>query len=141
MNLQWVYEADLVDWQALAHLYAIAPLGEKCPEELKTAFNNSRYCCFLYVTDKLIGAGRALADGVDCAYLCDVAVHPDFQGQGIGSAIIDRLLNQCRGHNKIILYAAPGKEAFYRRYGFKHMNTAMAVFANQERALKWGLVS
>ncbi|GIK58269.1 MAG: hypothetical protein BroJett015_39320 [Chloroflexota bacterium] len=88
----------------------------------------------------MIGAGRALADGVDCSYICDVAVHPDYQGQGIGKAIVSRLMELSQGHRKIILYAAPGKEPFYRKLGFRRMKTAMAIFQNQAHALEQGLV-
>jgi predicted N-acetyltransferase YhbS len=45
-----------------------------------------------------------------------------------------------RGHKKIILYAVPGKEPFYKRFGFKRMKTAMAIFENQAQALERGYV-
>ena len=44
-----------------------------------------------------------LSDGADCAYLCDVAVMPDHQGTGLGRAVVQRLLDHCKGHRKIIL--------------------------------------
>jgi hypothetical protein len=34
----------------------------------------------------------------------------------------------------------PGKESFYKKLGFKRMNTAMAIFSNQDQALESGLV-
>jgi len=36
-----------------------------------------------------------------------------------------------KGHKKIILYSTPGKEGFYAKLGFKKMNTAMAIFDNE----------
>jgi hypothetical protein len=45
------------------------------------------------------------------------------------------------GHKKIILYASPGKEGFYKKLGFKQMNTAMAIFSNEQRAIEVGLLS
>jgi ribosomal protein S18 acetylase RimI-like enzyme len=67
-------------------------------------------------------------------------VHPDYQGQGIGKQIVLKLVEFSKNHRKIILYAAPGKESFYLKLGFKRMATAMAIFRNQEQALKDGLV-
>jgi hypothetical protein len=32
-----------------------------------------------------------------------------------------------------ILYASPGKEEFYKKFGFKKMRTGMVLFANRER--------
>jgi ribosomal protein S18 acetylase RimI-like enzyme len=81
-----------------------------------------------------------VADGVDCSYLCDVAVHPDFQGRGLGRDIILGLKELSAGHRKIILYANPGKEGFYKKLGFMRMRTAMAIFKDRERAIESGLV-
>jgi ribosomal protein S18 acetylase RimI-like enzyme len=129
-----------IDWNELSRLYLIAPLGNKKPEDLKIVFSNSMFACFAFDADKLVGAGRVLADGIDCAYICDMAVHPDYQGMGIGKAILSDLVDHSRQHRKIILYAVPGKEPFYRKFGFKRMTTAMAIFENQAGALERGLV-
>jgi ribosomal protein S18 acetylase RimI-like enzyme len=139
--MDWVFEQENMDWAALSHLYKIAPLGDKHPDDLRTAFTNSMFKCFVFDGGILAGAGRALADGIDCSYICDVAIHPDFQGQGLGKAIIGKLRDLSAGHKKIILYAVPGKEGFYKKLGFKRMSTAMAIFKDQERALAAGLVN
>lgn len=138
--MQWLFDQSSIDWVALSTLYRIAPLGDKKPDDLKLAFSNSLYKCFVRDDGVLVGAGRALADGVDCAYLCDVAIHPDFQGRGLGKAIIARLKEMSAAHRKIILYANPGKEGFYRKLGFMRMRTAMAIFKDQDRAIREGLV-
>ena len=139
-TMQWIFGQESVDWDELSELYRVAPLGDKRPQDLEIVFSNSRYKCFVYDEGKLIGAGRALADGIDCAYLCDIAIHPDHQGAGLGKAIITTLKELSAGHRKIILYANPGKEGFYRKLGFLRMRTAMAIFSNQDRALKAGLL-
>ncbi|WP_455756726.1 GNAT family N-acetyltransferase [Sulfurimonas sp.] len=139
-KLKWLYEIDNINWDELSHLYKIAPLGDKKAENLKIVFTNSRYRCFVYDETKIIGVGRALADGIDASYICDIAIHPEYQGQGIGKAIVSKLVEFSQGHNKIVLYANVGKEPFYAKLGFAKMNTAMAIFKNQEQALEVGLV-
>ncbi|WP_328561766.1 GNAT family N-acetyltransferase [Streptomyces coelicoflavus] len=139
-NHTWSHRLDEVDLEELSRLYLLAPLGNKPPEALATVYGNSRYMCFVHAGDVLVGAGRALADGVDCAYIADVAVHPEYQGRGLGSDIIRKLLELADGHKRIILYAAPGAEAFYRRLGFRHMNTAMAIWSDPQRAVDTGLL-
>ena len=89
---------------------------------------------FAFDSDRLVGAGRALADGRDCSYICDIAVHPDHQGRGLGRAIVARLVGLSAGHRKIILYAVPGKESFYESFGFRRMTTAMAIFDDPAKA-------
>ena len=141
MPLTWSDSIDDLDWSELAALYHAAPLGNKDPTGLKTAFTNSMFKCFVYEQGKLVGAGRALADGVYCSYICDVALLPSHQGAGLGKHIVTKLVNLSSGHKKIILYAVPGKEPFYKKFGFKRMTTAMAIFENQGRALEAGYVN
>ena len=140
MPLHWTSTTDALDWEELSALYRAAPLGDKSPQGLKTAFSHSMFKFLVYDEHKLVAAGRALADGVDCSYICDVAVLPSHQGTGLGRQVVSRLVEASRGHRKIILYAVPGKEAFYEKLGFARMNTAMAIFENQAQAVARGYV-
>lgn len=141
MTITLSFSTDGIDWLELEALYRAAPLGNKSAESLKTVFTNSRYCCFALEQGKLIGAGRALADGADCSYICDVAVLPSHQGTGVGKEIVAKLVALSQGHRKIILYSVPGKEGFYSRFGFQKMLTAMAIFENQQQALAQGYLA
>src|SRR5581483_8205067 len=114
----WRHSTDGVEWEELSALYRAAPLGDKKASHLQTVFSNSMFKCLVYDNARLVAAGRALADGADCSYLCDIAVVPSHQGRGLGKQIVSYLVEQSRGHKKIILYAVPGKEPFYRKFGF-----------------------
>jgi GNAT superfamily N-acetyltransferase len=138
--LLWKYTDDAIDWDELSALYRAAPLGDKPPALLHTVFGNSRFKCFAYDQGRLVGAGRALADGHDCSYICDIAVLPSHQGTGLGKQIVAWLVEQSRGHKKILLYSVPGKEAFYKQFGFLRMNTAMAIFKDEAQARERGYV-
>ena len=141
MPLEWKTDTDAVDWEELSAVYRAAPLGEKSPEALRTVFGHSLFKCLVYEDGRLVGAGRALADGADCSYICDVAVLPSHQGTGLGKAIVGHLVEKSRGHKKILLYAVPGKEPFYKRFGFRRMTTAMAIFDNPQQQLERGHLS
>jgi predicted N-acetyltransferase YhbS len=39
-----------------------------------------------------------------------------------------------------MLYAVPGKEAFYEKFGFRKMTTAMAITPSEEEARERGLI-
>ncbi|MFK4798042.1 hypothetical protein ACI3K5_05065 [Streptomyces sp. MPA0124] len=87
--------------------------------------------------------GGRWPNGADCAYIADVAdvaAHPDRQGQGLGSDIIRRLPELARDHKKLLRYASPCTEPFHRRLGCLPMNTAMAVWADPDRAIDVGLL-
>jgi ribosomal protein S18 acetylase RimI-like enzyme len=137
-GFEWSDALEGVDWDEMSALYHAAPLGNKSAAHLRQVFTNSRFRCFVREGGKLIGAGRALSDGADCSYICDVALLPSYQGHGLGKAIVQRLMDLSAGHKKIILYAVPGKEPFYRKLGFMRMRTAMAIFEDQAAAIARG---
>ena len=141
MAIIWTDAIEGIDWHELEALYRAAPLGNKDAARLQTVFTNSRYRCFALEDGRLVGAGRALADGADCSYVCDVAVLPSHQGTGLGKEIVATLVRLSDGHRKIILYAVPGKEGFYRKFGFRRMLTAMAIFPDERDAIQRGYVS
>src|SRR5262245_24647843 len=134
MVIMWSENLDGVDWAELAALYRAAPLGDKKAADLALVFANSMFRCFAFEHGRLIAAGRVLADGRDCAYLCDIAVLPSHQGRGLGKGVVARLVERSKSHKKIILYAVPGREDLYRGLGFRRMRTAMAIFENQAEA-------
>ena len=136
--LAWSSGLADVDWNEVETLYRLAPLGNKSAAHLKTVFGNSRFRWFVRGNGTLVAAGRALADGADCSYICDVAVMPSHQGTGLGRAVVQRLIDDSKGYKKIILYSVPGKEPFYRKLGFRRLLTAMAIFEDAEAALKRG---
>lgn len=141
MALEWKHSTDGVNWEELSALYRAAPLGEKKVEHLQKVFSNSMFKCFVYENARLVAAGPALADGGDCSYICDVAVLPGHQGTGLGKQLVSHFVERSSGHRKIILYAVPGKEPFYRKFGFLRMRTAMAIFENQQQQLERGYLS
>lgn len=139
--LTWSHSIDNLDWEELSALFeACPPMGNKRACDLRLAFGGSMFRCFVRDSGKLVGVARALADGVYIAYIGDVAVLPAYRGIGLGKAIVAELLRLCAGHKKIILYSVPGSEAFYRKFGFRGMRTAMAIFENQDVAMQRGYV-
>ena len=63
-----------------------------------------------------IGTGRLLAEG----RIGRMAVLKSWRGQGVGAALLSRLVEQARakGMRRITLHAQTHAAGFYRRYGF-----------------------
>lgn len=138
METRWSHSTEGVRWPELAVLVRRAPLAEKSAEHLKTVFGNSRIVIFGYVGDRLVAAGRAIADGAECAYLADIVVLPEYQGLGLGGEVLRRLMREAAGHRRILLFSVPGKEGFYRHHGFRRLLTAMAIFEDEAIAISRG---
>jgi ribosomal protein S18 acetylase RimI-like enzyme len=69
---------------------------------------------------RLVGFSRATSDGAFNATIWDVVVHPDYQGKGLGKALMKQVIKQLRGEDisNITLYADPQVVEFYRKLGF-----------------------
>ncbi len=89
--------------------------------ELMTAVQNSRHVISVYCADRLVGFGRVVSDGIVHAMIYDLIVDPGFQGQGIGTQVLQRLVAFCKkaGIRDIQLFSAKGKRAFYEHRNFR----------------------
>jgi GNAT superfamily N-acetyltransferase len=71
-----------------------------------------------------VGMARIITDYGYVAFIADVIIHPDYQGKGLGRAIMSKVMeyaeqNITPGQMKYInLMAAKGKEGFYKKLGF-----------------------
>lgn len=69
--------------------------------------------------ERLIGLARALTDFSYCCYLSDIAVHKDYQRQGIGKNLVQRLREQLSDEVMVILVAAPEVMDYYKHLYFE----------------------
>jgi ribosomal protein S18 acetylase RimI-like enzyme len=69
---------------------------------------------------RLIGFSRATSDHAFNATIWDVVVHPDYQGKGLGKALMKQVIKKLRGEDisNITLFADPQVVDFYRGLGF-----------------------
>ena len=137
MNLRLQFDTSNIHWERVAEILQTVGMAYHDSATHKTAFENSYVVVFAFDDDEMIGFGRAISDGAYQAAVYDVAVLPDYQGKGIGKAIVDRIVAKCLNCN-VILYAAPGKDLFYEKFKFRKMKTGMALFTNAERMKQRG---
>ncbi|MGC9970825.1 MAG: GNAT family N-acetyltransferase [Bryobacteraceae bacterium] len=90
------------------------------PGELHGAVGRSWFLLTAYWEGRLVGTGRVISDGVLHALIVDVIVLPEYQGSGIGTSIMARLIERCLDARirDVQLFCARGKAPFYRRLGF-----------------------
>jgi GNAT superfamily N-acetyltransferase len=88
--------------------------------ELMQALRSSWHVLSAYDGERLVGFGRLVSDGVLHAMIYELIVLPEYQGQGIGGQILERLVEKCHeaGVRDIQLFCARGKRAFYEKRGF-----------------------
>ena len=89
-------------------------------DQLYSAICNSWYSVSIYHDRRLIGFGRIISDGIYQTLICDVMVHSEYQTQGIGTKLMNALLQKCdqEGIKWVQLFCAKGKQNFYKKLGF-----------------------
>jgi len=70
---------------------------------------------------RLVGFARCTGDGVVEATVWDVAVHPLYQGVGLGRQLMDFLIGHLQGMGveRVTLYADPDVVEFYSHQGWE----------------------
>ena len=94
--------------------------------------------CFMIVTkgSEIIGMGRALSDGASDAYIQDVTVKKTCRSRGIGTRIIEKLIERLHqdGLYWIGLIAEKNSYPFYERLGFKKMPDSVPMLRKDYEA-------
>lgn len=90
------------------------------PVLIAKALANSLVVVSAWDRQFMVGFARATGDQVFNATVWDVAVRPAYQKRGIGKLLMAELLKDLDGYGipLITLYADPGTDAFYKRFGF-----------------------
>ncbi|MGN1094867.1 MAG: GNAT family N-acetyltransferase [Eubacteriales bacterium] len=94
------------------------------PEVLRKGFKNSLLILAAYEGEKLIGIIRAVGDGYTIVFIQDILVFPEHQRKGVGSALLQAVLDRYCHVRQIELATdnTPKTIGFYRAMGFREMS-------------------
>lgn len=99
--------------------------GKPNLRQIEIALHHSIYVISVEVDNTIVGMGRIIGDYARIFYIQDLFIMPDYQRKGIGTIIVDKLLDYIRSLDimdcniMIGLMAAKGKEPFYEKLGFR----------------------
>ena len=94
------------------------------PEVLRKGFENSMLTLAAYEGDLLLGIIRAVCDGHTVVFVQDILVFPEHQRKGIGSALLQAILDRYSHVRQIELATdnTPKTIAFYKSMGFREIS-------------------
>lgn len=98
--------------------------GAPSIEQVELALENTLFTVSICGGGRCVAMARMIGDMGLCCYIKDVVVHPDYQGRGLGRALIDELLRFVNEHGIsgtsvfVELAAMPDKVPFYEKFGF-----------------------
>ena len=91
--------------------------------EYSNPLMTSYYHIAVYEDDKLVGYIDSVSNGVTDAYIQDLMVHPDYQGKGLGTELMNQMIAYLK-ENRIYIISVVFEESlkpFYDRFGFSSM--------------------
>ena len=97
------------------------------PNRIKEMFENANIIISAWDKDELVGICRALTDFSYCCYLSDIAVHKDYQFQGIGRKMIAKLKKSLNENVSIILLSSPRAMEYYPKVGFEKIQNGFII--------------
>ena len=104
------------------------------PEKLIPALKNSDALVTARISGKLVGIGNAISDGSLVVYYPHLLVHPDYQGKGVGRAIVALLKQKYLSFHQQMLTADIDAIGFYKALGFERAGKTepMWIYAGNE---------
>ena len=108
--------------EAILHLYERVGWTNYTdnPTMLENAYKNSLKIYGAYDGDKLVGIIRVVGDGYSIVYIQDILVLPEYQHQGIGKALVEKVLDTYKHvYQKTLMTDNTEKTIqFYKSVGF-----------------------
>ena len=92
-------------------------------DEYNNPLMTSYYHIAVYEDGKLVGYIDSVSNGVTDAYIQDLMVHPDYQGKGLGTELMNQMITYLK-ENHIYIISVVFEESlkpFYDRFGFSSM--------------------
>lgn len=119
-----IYQKDIkLDLDEVIDLYNTSTLGERRPvhnrDVMQGMIDNASLIITAWDGPELVGIARTLTDFCNVAYLADLAVHLDYQQQGIGKELIKQTRDALNPTCSIVLLSAPKANEYYPKVGFK----------------------
>ncbi|RIX47096.1 N-acetyltransferase [Paenibacillus nanensis] len=129
MNIRYASNIEDITREALQALFlSVEWESGKHPDELVQAIQGSHSIAAAWDGDRLVGLINALSDGVLTVYFHYMLIHPDYQGKGIGKAMMDIMLDRYKGCKTKVLISYESAVDFYQKCGFSKEDGATPMF-------------
>ena len=74
--------------------------------------------------DRQIGFARAVTDYATISWVCDVVIEPEFQNKGLGSFLMNSMLENAVINRRSVYLRTRDAHDFYAKFGFVRLDTS-----------------
>ena len=94
---------------------------------LKKMLDNANILVTAWDGPKLVGVARGLTDYGYCCYLSDLAVDKEYQAQGIGQDLVNKVYDMIGGESMLLLLSSPEAMEYYPKIGFEKVENGWII--------------
>ena len=122
-NLLISTDPGLLNVEAICDFLSRAYWAQNRPREIIKLSLRHSLVFGIYDGSRQVGLARIITDYATFAWLCDVFVHEDYRGKGIGKWLISSIISHPALHDlRRIALATRDAHGLYSQFGFTSMN-------------------
>ncbi|MBJ7450269.1 MAG: GNAT family N-acetyltransferase [Parachlamydiales bacterium] len=126
MDFDILESKDGISYQQIDNLFELVGWGKgfyPTIEKWQRVLKASTFIAYIKKDDQVIAFARILEDGIMCMFY-DMCVHPDYQGNGLGTKVVSFLLDKIKDMEFISIglfveESNPSARKFYESVGFE----------------------
>jgi len=128
MNYRIIDGAENMKLEDIQRLLKLTYWADKRSPEtvVRSVKNASCYGVWLEDEKKLVGFARVISDYATTFYLADVIIDPEYQRQGLGTALVSYVLSRPVYKDLRGILLTKNAHGLYRKFGFE-LNTERAM--------------
>ena len=100
-------------------------------ERITKMYKNSNLIISAWIDNQLVGIARSITDFCFACYLSDLAVHNDYQKEGIGRHLINLTQKEIGPQTTLILISAPLAMEYYPKIGFDPIKNGFVILRTE----------
>ncbi|WP_282801595.1 GNAT family N-acetyltransferase [Secundilactobacillus kimchicus] len=115
--------------QQLIELFEDSGIQRPTNDKLRVSrmINNANLLYTSWDGETLVGVARGFSDQAYCCYLSDLAIKKDYQKQGIGQQLIQKIHSDLGPNISLVLTAAPTAKGYYPKVGFENIDSGFKL--------------
>ncbi|MGB9986436.1 GNAT family N-acetyltransferase [Salarchaeum japonicum] len=120
---EYVLREELPTPERFCELREAAGMAPRTVADAREGLPNSRYgvTAVHEPTGETVGMARVVGDGATVFHVCDMAVHPDHQQRGLGTRLMDAVVEYIDENASETAYVnlLADVDGFYEQWGFE----------------------
>ncbi|SFL56785.1 Acetyltransferase (GNAT) domain-containing protein [Gracilibacillus orientalis] len=119
-----------MDTDAIFEMLSTSYWAADRPKEVITNSMKRSICFGIFEGERQIGFARVITDNVVFSWVCDVIIHSDYRGKGLGKWLFDCIMEHPNNQVKTVGLYTKDAHQLYEKFGFINVETMQCKKTN-----------